>query len=464
MSGQRYWPAGAMCLLATMASASEPAFQFTRAIELPVLEQEELFSVKLDAQVFDSTQADGEDLRLIDEAGQSVPFLVRQVKTTRTETIRQTWTVDEMSARPLEDGGLEITVTLDRDHPDPTGVKLVTPLENFEKRIRVETSDDGRQWEEVAQSPIFDYSRYVDVRRDSVPFPQTSRRHVRIIIDNVTALQESELLELTRRLEGNDELSREERVTIRRRPFRVDQVQFWHDTSREVPESLVKEAYAVGGFQIEQDPADKETHILVSTRQEPLTALAIETPERNFSRRAVVEVEDVTGVQRRWRRIGEAALTRLDFKEFEREELSIHFPETRSRRYRIVIENRDSPPLDITGVATQGNVYEVVFLANPEKSFQLAYGNADAGPAEHDTRALRELIQAGYVPQPAKLGEQQARDPDKGGFNWPAVWNNRAAMVAVIALLVLILGIVLYRTSRRLDGTPTEERGSTSPE
>ena len=67
-------------------------------------------------------------------------------------------------------------------------------------------------------------------------------------------------------------------------------------------------------------------------RQEPITSFTIETPERNFSRRAVVEVEDVDGIRRNWRPIAEAPLTRIDFKSFSRKQLSLHFPESRERR------------------------------------------------------------------------------------------------------------------------------------
>ena len=197
MKSQSFLTLGLMSLLATVSLAADPAFQFSREVKLPSLEQEELVSVKLDANVYEATQDDLEDLRLLDKSGQPIPFLVRQATHSRTRTIRQTWTAKTMMAKPLEDGGLEITVVLDRDDPAPNGLKLVTPLDDFEKRLRVETSTDGQQWQEVAQSPIFDYSRYVDVRQDSVSFPQTNHRHIRILIDNVTATQESELLELT---------------------------------------------------------------------------------------------------------------------------------------------------------------------------------------------------------------------------------------------------------------------------
>jgi hypothetical protein len=326
-------------------------------------------------------------------------------------------------------------------------------LDDFQKRVRVETSPDGIQWQEVAQSPIFDYSRYVDVRQDSVSFPKSTHRHIRILINNVTATQESELLELTRRLQGTEETNREERITLKRRPFRIDRVEFWNDIPQEVPEFHVKKTYPVSGFRVEQDAEKKQTHILIDMRREPLTALSIETPERNFSRRAIVEVEEVDGIQRSWKRVGEGTLTRIDFKDLNREQLSINFRESRNRRFRIVIENRDSPPLAITGITASGNVYELIFLTSSEQSLRLVYGDAEADPAEYDTAALRELLQSGYVPRTAEMGSQEPHiAPDgKGAFRWPALLSNRMFVLTMIALLVIVLGLGLYRAAGRVD-------------
>lgn len=458
MKSQPFLVLGVMSLLATAALAVEPAFQFSRAVQLPALEQEELVLVKLDASVYEATQDGLEDLRLLDNSGQPLPFLVRQSKSSRIETIRQTWTAKTMTARPLEDGGLEITVVLDRDDPAPNGLKLVTPLDNFEKRLRLQTSPDGQQWQEALESPIFDYSRYVDVRQDSVSFPKTNHRHIRILIDNVTATQESELLELTRRLKGTEETNRQERVTLERRPFRIDRIEFWNDVPREVPEWNVKETYPVDSFRVEQDADAKQTHVLIDMRREPLTALSIETPERNFSRRAIVEFEEVDGIQRSWKRVGEGTLTRIDFKDLKREQLSINFRETRNRRLRIVIENRDSPPLAITGITATGNLHEIIFLASSEQSLRLVYGDAEAKPAEYDTAALRELLQAGYVPRTAEMGSPEPHTAldGTGETRWPAILSNRMFVLAMIAILVIVLGLGLYRAARRVDAAHPE--------
>lgn len=453
------------CVLTSGAVAAEPGFRFSKPVQSPALAQEELLSVTLDADIYDATGDDLRDLRLIDKSGDPTPSVLRPVKTSRSQTVRRTWTAERPAARPLENGGLEIIVELKPNDPAANGLTLVTPLDDFEQRVRVETSTDGRAWEPAAESVIFDYSRYMDVRQNRLVFPKTARRHFRIIVDDVTATQESELLELTRRLQGTEETERVERLTVQRRPFRIDRVQFWRDEEQERTTGDAKGDYPPARFHVEQDAAARQTHVFVETRREPVTKLTIETDQRNFSRRASVQVEHIEGVQRTWQSLGEATLTRIDFQDLQREQLSIGFPETRRGRFRIVIENRDSPPLDVTGIAAEGNVQELVFLAAPGETYRVIYGHAGAEPADYDTAAVDELLRSGYAPTPAELGDQQVHADADGPVarNWPALLNDPALLVGVITVLVILLALGLYQAARRVEETssaPPDEPGA----
>jgi hypothetical protein len=445
--------------MASPTPADEPVFQLYNDVKTRQIKQEELLAVTLGTDVFASTQDGFSDVRLLDEERKPIPYLLQRVKTIRARTVRNTWLGRQPSVRPLEDGGLEITVTLDDNDPHPNGVSLISPLRNFEQRVRVQSSADGQQWEPAGnETVIFDYSRFMDVRSDGVSFPETGKRHFQIVIDDVTAEQESELLALTRRLQGAEETERVERVTIDRRPFRIERIDFWREAEQERATGDEKTQYPVTQFDVEQDPQQQQTIITVDTRREPMTSLQLETQVRNFSRHAVVEVEETRGVKSNWRKIGEGTLSRIDFKNLKREQLSISFPESRKEQYRIVIDNRDSPALDVTGIQGEGNVYRLVFLATPERNYQLVYGAADAEPAVYDTAAVQELLREGFQPAQAELGEQRA-DPAAGrpaAFKWSELLNDSRLLVGVIALLVIVLGWGLYHAVKRMDNLPSE--------
>jgi Protein of unknown function (DUF3999) len=459
------WMACALCAPARLAPAGEAAFQFAREIRTPGLRQAEskqeelLLGVALDSDVFAATQDGLADVRLLDAEGKPVPYLVRKAQTTRARRVRKTWPARRLAARPLEDGSLEITVELDERDPRPNGLTLVSPLQNFEQRVRAFTSTDGERWAPAgSETVVFDYSRFMDVRSESVPFPETANRHFRIVIDDVTAEQESELLALTRRLQGAEETDRTERVVVDRRPFRIDRIDFWRESEEEQAAGDEKTKYPLTGFRIEQDAAKRQTIILFDAQRQPLTSLKIETADRNFSRSAVVEAEDVRGVTKTWRTIGEGTLSRIDFKDVQRENLSVSFVQTRQSAYRIAIDNRDSPPLDVAGVEAEGDVYELVWLAAPEGRYRLIYGSADAEQAAYDTAAIQELLRSGFQPSRAELGEQQpgpgAGEPAE--FKPSKLLNNPLLLGGVILLLVVALAWGLYRAVKRIDKLPSE--------
>ena len=451
------------CLLATAASlvrAEEPSLRFQKEVSAAGKAEESLVAVTLDAEVYAATQPGLADLRLQDAQGTALPFIVRKSQELRAKTVRRkAWSAPKPTLKPLENGGLEITLVLDEDDPVPNGLNLITPLRNFEQRVRILTSADGQTWEPAGgETVIFDYSRYMDVRNDSVPFPASPRKQLRIVIDDVTLEQQSELLELTRRLRGNDETDRTEKVTIDRRPFRIERIEFWQESSQERVKGDHKQSYPVAGFKVTEDAKARQTFITVDTHREPLTSLQLETSSRNFSRNCVLEVQEQAGVQSTWRQISTATLSRMDFKNLKREQLTITFPEARHAQYRLVIDNRDSPPLTVDGVKAEGDMYEIIFLSATNKPHHLLYGDPDAKPPNYDTATIHALLTESYRPEAVKLGpEQKVAGAAPPGFKWSHLVNDPRLLTAIILILVLVLGWGLYGAVKRMDSVPPHD-------
>lgn len=455
MNARAGWPLWILLAAATTARGETVRTGYSRPIKSPPLAQDELLAVTLDSDVFADTRDGFPNLRVQDTNGRPVGHVLRRPQTSKTQSVTQTWSRSPSSAKPLEGGGLEFTVQLDEKDGQPTGLRLITPLRDFEQRVRVYTSVDATQWEPAGEETlIFDYSRYVDVRNDSIKLPETTHRNCRIVIDDVTVEQESELLLLTRRLRGGDEQGRTEKIVIDRRPFRIERVEFRRVVQQERSAGETKTEYPLGRLQVTSVPEKKQTLVEFDARREPLTSLRLVTPERNFSRRVVLEVPQADGKDDRWQSQAPAVLSRIDFKSLHREELAINFPELRQSRYRLVIDNRDSPPLPIDAIHAEGNVYELVFLASPGRSYRMLYG-ATVEPATYDTAAVQELLRAGFQPQ---RGELEAPVPETAMLPTPRSdwWNNRPLLIGVVAALVAALAWGLFRASKRIESLPRE--------
>lgn len=442
--------------------ASDSEFQFSREVVAPELSQDELLSVTLDSSVFSTTRDGLPDLRLLDEQGGVVPFLVRQAQTTRQRTIEKTWVASQAEVQVLDDGGLGIVVQLADDDPIPQGLRLVSRLKNFEHRVRVSSSSDGRQWQPLGEETvIFDYSRYLDVRRDRVEFQSAPDRRIRIEIDDITSEQESELLGLTRRLRGAEETERKEQVTIERRPFRIERIEFWGQTTQKKRASNKTRSYPILGFDVVQETENHRTLVQIGSDREPLTSLKLVTPERNFSRRVAVEVEEKRGAKSAWNTIGTRTLSRIDFKSLQREELTVEFPQSRHASYRLVIDNRDSPPLEVTGIEAKGIEYELLFLASAGRGYRLVYGSEDAESPRYDTAAIEQVLAEGFQAKAATLGTVSPGAISLGEsrlvvFRWSSVLNHRGILFGAIVLLVIVLGWGLSHAVKRVEDLPAE--------
>jgi hypothetical protein len=156
-------------------------------------------------------------------------------------------------------------------------------------------------------------------------------------------------------------------------------------------------------------------------------------------------------VQRSWRKIGEATLSRVNFHNLKREDLSIAFPESRHAHYRIVIENRDSPPLAVSGIMAEGNVYEILYLAGPDRHDRLLYGSDDGERASYDTAAIEELLRSGIQPTEAELGPEGAGTGRPVGVRWSKLFTNPVVLGGTVTVLVIALGWGLFRAVQRMD-------------
>lgn len=446
-----------VCLAATTRADEGATFHAARAVETR-LEQEELLAVPLDAELFASTRDGFPDLRVVGADGLPVPYVVRRRPAPKSsEPVVRTWSKQPTSAKPLDGGGLEIFVTLGDKEPRPFAVRLVTSLKDFEQRVRVYSSTDGTAWEPLGEeTTVFDYSRYLDVRNDLVAFPETARRRLRIVIDDVTLEQENELLAMTRRLRGGEEVERTEKTAIERRPFRIERLEFRHHAVEERAAGDATTDYPLAGFRVDRDAAKKQTIVTLDARREPLTSLALVTTDRNFSRRATVEVAVEEKSPETWRTLTSATVSRVDFKHLQRSETRIAVPETRGRRFRIVLDDRDSPPLAVSGIEARGPIYEAVFLASPQNGYRLLFDSPTAATPSYDTAALQEFLRSGIAAKSGTLGptvRETIVEPAAPirPFDW---LNDRRLLGGVAAVLVVALGWGLFRAMKRIDGLP----------
>jgi hypothetical protein len=423
--------------------------------------QATLEAIVLDRAIFAATRGDLADVRLRNRQGEPVAFVLYETPATKQHAVEKTWLAIERGAKPLPPKGLEIFIDPPRDLAGSVdGISIGTPLRNFEQQVRVYSSSDGADWQPAGPATvIFDYSRLVDVRNVHVPIFRGSDRHFRLVIDDVTADEAAELAELSRRFQGNQEIERSDRTIVDRRPFRVDRITFYRSQVETETTGLESVRYPASGFRTEQDPKNKRTLLEFDAGNVPVSSVRLLTGESNFSRSAALQIReegsDAMAKSPRWRTVANRTLLRFSLGTLKKDELLLRCPEQRNERYRIVVENRDSPPVSFDGVEVEGPEYQLVFLAAAGQSLTLDYGWPKAAKANYDTAAIQASLAAGNLPARAELAAAVENQPvERPGWNLTALFGNPWIVVCMVAGLSVVLAWALYRAARRVDGTP----------
>ncbi len=442
-------------ILVPMALASEIPTLRTRSIQFPDSDKTNLVAIALDKEIFSKAAALFKDIRIKDSQGvvQS-HFEWRQVKS-KSETRRNEIASETVSAMPTEGGGFQIVFQVDTKRfppprakmPTPNGLRIRTPLFDFENQISVKgIGNDGKEVP-LAEGRLVDYKSVVDYRVDWINFNPLEFTKFKIVVEKPTLDQESALLELRRKAGTIPS----EKLNILRRPFRVDRVDF-----------LISEEVQLGGvpvldeidplsFKVSEDIKTKQTLLEFETGYHPLVGVKLLPKSTNFRRDVHLEHQYATGIEFRWSSKAHGVFSQLDFQGNQNQALRLDVAETRADPWRLVIDNNDSPPLEIEGLKLLVPQLQLVFMAQPGEKYHLEYGDPEAKSPVFDTDSIRKLLLQKVVPQIAQMGEVQLRTEDPiGQPDVLSIMKSRAWFGILILVLGLILGITLIQAAKRV--------------
>src|SRR5262245_15223919 len=146
----------------------------TQTLEVPT---KGLVRVNLPAETLEASQPGLEDLRIIDSAGNQVPYLTERLLPDAESTIRPT----EFRST-IENGATHLV--LKTGTSAIIGVSLETPATHFMKAADVEGSNDGRTWTKLAGGDsLFQLPNGATKLR--VSFPEGAWQFLRITIDEL---------------------------------------------------------------------------------------------------------------------------------------------------------------------------------------------------------------------------------------------------------------------------------------
>jgi hypothetical protein len=349
-------------------------------------------------------QGEWQDLRVIDEAGAEVPYVL----TARTERHSR----EPRAARLLDltyqpGGDTRGTVDLGAHPPVHNRVELQTPAQDFFVRVALDASQDGRDWREVEPgAPIYRFVANGLTGNQTVRYPPSTARYLRL------------------------------RITDADERFPLSGVRAWHEIRRD-PELVPVDQ------PLRPDPAApaSETWWVADrgARGQPLAEVSFTVAQPTFHRPVRVRTSDDGAT---WQTAGSGEIYRLAGHDGGRERLRVTFGETRARWVRVEVVNRSDAALTGATPRLATIPRRVAFRAEPGRRYHLLYGNARAAAPDYDL--ARVISGADLEGAPAATLDPAVTN---AGYVDPAPWTERHPIVLWIALLaaVGVLGALALR-------------------
>ncbi|MGR8930161.1 MAG: hypothetical protein ACU836_05920 [Gammaproteobacteria bacterium] len=437
------------------AHAGELVQRFNREVIYEAQAAQVLLAVPFDEALYANSALDFSDLRLVDSNNVETPYWLQKIAGSKTVMNRLPVLSEKPKLTKTGEDGIAVTLNLQKDESAyADGFTVVTNQHDFEYELQVQGSEDGENWHTlVDQGVIYDYSRYMNYGNRDIALPGNSDRYFKITVSKAVHTQVAEMLEMTRSLQGGQELQRDEKIDLRNQPLHIDRIELWRNETETVAENEHRFAYPLAGFKVNSDTEKKLTQIDIDAALLPLNGFQLTISTSNFSRDAEVQILQKHGIETHFSTVGQAQLEALHFKDFKREQTSLYFPEQRRQYYRLMIHDQDNPPLNIDDVKGIGPGYQLLFLPQPWQSYELRYGAENADRPHYDIAPIQELLRKGFQTTPASLGAVSNYAEKEGGFDLLEVLNSDWFLSMVIGVMVLVLGWSLYRVGKRVDGS-----------
>lgn len=335
-------------LCAFIAAAALPSgWQHTQQFEIAA---PGLVKISLPVTTLDAARPALEDLRLCDDSGNELPFLItRPVPSGKAFRPAKSF---QISLQPNS-----TVITLETGLTQPLdGVTLETPAGNFIKSVRVEGSSMGANWQLLAAGQLI-FLQPNGAGNLKIIFPATPCKWLRITVDDQ-----------------------------RSQPVPFTGANVHAGTAEIIPVELQPAAIT------ERNESPGETRLTLNLGAANLDAAAvqIETDEPLFTRTVTLAVPQVTEAGVFEQVIGQGVIYRVAI-EGQLATGNLFVPletKIRSRELILLIRNGDSPPLPVSVVRVERRPVYLTFMARQAGTFHLLTGNKNCAAPRYDLAAL----------------------------------------------------------------------------
>ncbi len=335
-----------------LAAALPTDWKSVQTIDLP---KPGVFRFSLPAATLEACRLGLEDLRLFDDRGRELPFLIERPIESRPPILPAR---NFKASQKAETTVLTMDTLTDR----PTrALNLMTPADKFQKTVKLEGSTNGTTWTTLVQGePIF--RELSGTRRLLLEFPPAPYEKLRVTIDEPA---------------GGLRIS-----------FSGAEI---HTAPNEPRETELLNLTVV---ERENSGTATKLKLRSSLTSFNLADLEIQTSDPSFIRLVRLMAPARNGSQIQETEIWRDTIYRLpvaDYSAAAKLNISPNLPVI-GRDLTLVIDNNKQPPLNITGITAKRHSVNLIVLASTAGKHYLLSGNPSAALPSYDLAGLRGTV------------------------------------------------------------------------
>lgn len=364
-----------LSLLLVAGVAAEAAPRKWNYVQSVKVDREGPVKVNLPYETVDKAQPDLSDLRLVNSDGQMVPFYLQQEKPEKI-SYRKIKTYDV--ARSETQTVVNVVTGVEKKRID--ALKLNILNRKFLKSVVVESSEDYESWKEISRgTPIFGSAG--GPSNTLIELPPGKRKYLRLVFDDRRSTPVEIKAIRIRTLPSTQPPTRKLKVAVTDR--------------REVGKRSILD-------------------LRLPHRNLPLLKFRFSVTEPVFKREvALFQQARSKGITQR-ERVGGGTIFRFRGKTAQKQRLAVPVNyRFKNRRARLIINNRDKPPLELEKLSGLVPQIKLVFWARQPGTYRLLAGNRVADRPEYQLGWLRDYVETMQLSelQPGDLRENRRFRP-----------------------------------------------------
>lgn len=340
----------------------ERELQWIKPIERE-LEADKLYRFQADGEIFGHCHSFPNDLRIIDAAGQQLPFFLsipagsRETSKVEFESLNRS-RAQEAPFYWRQD--LRIVTKGDEAHPRHNRLEINTSGSEFMRRVEIFGSDDGEAWQRLGAGFLIRMRRPAHVSNNAIEYPLSSFRYIqlRVYSDSSAGLKS----------------------------FEIISVELQHDDW--VPGTY--EEVALSEKTVEKDQSDDAQVFVYDSgyAQRPIEKLEFTVSNRHYARPVRVYGREDTDEQ--WRCVASGEIHDLEGSS----NTGIDLGKCDLRQLKIEVYHYDDVPLEISAIRASAHPRRIVFETISDGAARVYFGAEFIDKPRYD---LQRRVPAGSI-------------------------------------------------------------------